>query len=90
MEAPIGEIVVEELVDVEPDVVAAFESALRLGTVTALVNNAGIVAPRSRVEDITLARLDGLFGVNAIGAFLWLERQSAGCRRGTAAAAAPS
>jgi len=54
----------------EPDVVAAFESAVRLGTVTALVNNAGIVAPRSRVEDITLARLDGLFGVNAIGAFL--------------------
>lgn len=54
----------------ETDVLEAFECAARLGEVTALVNNAGIVAPQSRVEDMTLARLEKLFAVNVIGAFL--------------------
>ncbi len=36
----------------------------------ALVNNAGIVAPATRVEDMTPERLHTMFAVNVIGAFL--------------------
>jgi len=36
----------------------------------ALVNNAGIVAPKTRVEDMDAARLHTMFQVNVIGAFL--------------------
>ncbi len=54
----------------EAEVVAAFEAAAELGRLTALVNNAGIVAAQSRVEDMSLARIQQLFAVNAIGAFL--------------------
>ena len=41
-----------------------------LGPITALVNNAGIIAPQSRFEEIELARIKGVFGVNVIGTFL--------------------
>ncbi|MDQ3733726.1 MAG: SDR family oxidoreductase [Actinomycetota bacterium] len=54
----------------EADVVAAFEVAALLGPVTGLVNNAGIVAPQCRVADMSLARIERLFAVNVIGAFL--------------------
>lgn len=57
-------------VSLESDILDAFESAARLGAVTGLVNNAGIVAPQSRVEDMTLARIEQIFTVNAVGAFL--------------------
>nr|WP_242605845.1 SDR family oxidoreductase [Frankia sp. Cppng1_Ct_nod] len=54
-----------------PDGIAAlFEAAGRLGKVTALVNNAGIVAAPTRVEDMTGERLVQMFTVNVIGAFL--------------------
>jgi NAD(P)-dependent dehydrogenase (short-subunit alcohol dehydrogenase family) len=36
----------------------------------ALVNNAGIVAPKARVEDMTPERLTQMFAVNVTGAFL--------------------
>jgi len=54
----------------EADVVAAFEVAAQLGPVTGLVNNAGIVAPQNRVEDMSMARLEKTVAVNVIGAFL--------------------
>ncbi|MCG6903435.1 MAG: SDR family oxidoreductase [Rhodobacter sp.] len=36
----------------------------------ALVNNAGIVAPKSRVEDMDAARLQAIFQTNVVAAFL--------------------
>lgn len=57
-------------VSCEADVVAAFGAAAELGTLNALVNNAGIVAPQSRVEDMSRTRIEQLFAVNVIGAFL--------------------
>ncbi|MDN3919352.1 SDR family oxidoreductase [Roseateles violae] len=41
-----------------------------LGPLTALVNNAGIVAPAARLEDMDLARWHRLFDVNVMGTLL--------------------
>ncbi|HWC78351.1 MAG TPA: SDR family oxidoreductase [Pseudonocardiaceae bacterium] len=58
-------------VSVEDDVLRLFRAAEdELGPVRALVNNAGIVAPRSRVADFTAERLDRMFGVNVLGPLL--------------------
>ncbi|MFC4159364.1 SDR family oxidoreductase [Chitinimonas lacunae] len=46
------------------------EAAARLGPLTALVNNAAILATQCRVEQIDTERLRRLFDVNVIGAFL--------------------
>ena len=51
-----------------PDAVASFFAAAdRLGPVGALVNNAGIVDGRSRVDEMTAPRLQRMFMVNAVG-----------------------
>ena len=58
-------------VSVEADVLRLFETTeTELGPLSALVNNAAVVAPFTRVEDIDLERLNQLFSVNVIGAFL--------------------
>lgn len=57
-------------VAVEADVLRLFAAAGELGPVTALVNNAGIVAAQSRVEDLDAARIERLLTVNVLGAFL--------------------
>jgi NAD(P)-dependent dehydrogenase (short-subunit alcohol dehydrogenase family) len=58
-------------VSVEEDVVAMFAEADRmLGRVTALVNNAGIVDLRSRVEDMSAERIQRMLAVNVTGSFL--------------------
>ncbi len=63
-------IVVQGDVAVEADVVALFESVDRqLGRVTALVNNAGVVAPPARVDEVTAERLRRLFDINVLGSF---------------------
>ena len=54
----------------EADIVGAFEAAAEMGVLTGLVNNVGIVAPQSRVEDLTAARIEGIFAINVVGAFL--------------------
>jgi len=55
----------------EPDVIRLFDTVDRsLGRITALVNNAGIVDVRARVEAMTLERLQRMFAVNVIGSFL--------------------
>jgi NAD(P)-dependent dehydrogenase (short-subunit alcohol dehydrogenase family) len=58
-------------VGVEKDVVHLFASCDRsLGPLTALVNNAGIVARPSRVEAMDVERLQRMFATNVVGAFL--------------------
>jgi NAD(P)-dependent dehydrogenase (short-subunit alcohol dehydrogenase family) len=54
------------------DVATLFAAADRLGTVSALVNNAGVVAPAVRVDELTLTpeRISRILAVNVTGAFL--------------------
>jgi NAD(P)-dependent dehydrogenase (short-subunit alcohol dehydrogenase family) len=58
-------------VSVEADVMRLFETAdSRLGRLTALVNNAGILETQSRVDQMDAARLERIFATNVTGAFL--------------------
>jgi NAD(P)-dependent dehydrogenase (short-subunit alcohol dehydrogenase family) len=57
-------------VSAEQDVRDLFATAAGLGAVTGLVNNAGIVAPRSRVADLPADRVRRMLEVNVLGAFL--------------------
>jgi NAD(P)-dependent dehydrogenase (short-subunit alcohol dehydrogenase family) len=54
-------------VGVESDVLAAFAAADSLGPVTALVANAGIVAPAARVDELTADRVERMLAVNVFG-----------------------
>ncbi|TAH67092.1 MAG: SDR family oxidoreductase [Rhodopseudomonas palustris] len=54
----------------ERDVLALFKAADQLGPLGALVNNAGIVAPTSRLEQMSAQRLERMFAVNVIGSML--------------------
>jgi NAD(P)-dependent dehydrogenase (short-subunit alcohol dehydrogenase family) len=64
-------IAVQADVSSEPDVIRLFETAEReLGRLTALVNNAARMEPQTRLESIDAARLQRMFGANAIGSFL--------------------
>src|SRR5262245_45532352 len=56
-------------VSVEADVQRLFAAADELGSVTALVNNAGIVAPAARVDELDAARIEKMMRVNVLGAF---------------------
>ena len=58
-------------ISIETDVIALFNAVdQQLGTVTALVNNAGILEQQTRVESLNAARLDRVFATNITGAFL--------------------
>jgi NAD(P)-dependent dehydrogenase (short-subunit alcohol dehydrogenase family) len=64
-------IAVQADVAVEAEVVGLFGAAAQaFGAPAALVNNAGIVAPQSRLEAMTAERLRRMFEVNVLGAFL--------------------
>ena len=55
----------------ETQVVAMFEKIdAKFGRLSALVNNAGVVDQITRVEAITLARLQRMFEINVFGSFL--------------------
>ncbi|MBL8838142.1 MAG: SDR family oxidoreductase [Alphaproteobacteria bacterium] len=55
----------------EADVIAMFDATLKsFGRIDGLVNNAGIVAPSSRLADASLARMRRVFDVNVVGAYL--------------------
>ncbi len=55
----------------EEDVVRLFEACDRtLGPVSALLNNAGVVAPASRVERMDAQRVMRVLRINVLGAFL--------------------
>jgi NAD(P)-dependent dehydrogenase (short-subunit alcohol dehydrogenase family) len=58
-------------VSTEAEVVRLFEQVDEaLGSVTALVNNAGILEQQTRVEHMDAARLSRVFATNVIGSFL--------------------
>jgi NAD(P)-dependent dehydrogenase (short-subunit alcohol dehydrogenase family) len=57
-------------VGVEDDVLALFAAADEVGPVEVLVNNAGIAAPRARLDELTAPRIERLFAVNVLGSFL--------------------
>jgi NAD(P)-dependent dehydrogenase (short-subunit alcohol dehydrogenase family) len=54
----------------EADVLALFAAADALGPVSVLVNNAGIAAPKARVDEVSVERVERLVAVNAVGAFM--------------------
>jgi NAD(P)-dependent dehydrogenase (short-subunit alcohol dehydrogenase family) len=67
----IGGIAVAADVSHEADVLRMFrEVDEKLGRIAVLVNNAGIVDLRSRVEDMAPARIERMFAVNVLGSFL--------------------
>jgi NAD(P)-dependent dehydrogenase (short-subunit alcohol dehydrogenase family) len=65
--------IVQADVAVEADVVRAFETAAELGPLTGFVANAGIVAPKARVDELTVERVERMLAVNVLGAIV-------GCR----------
>lgn len=57
-------------VAVEADIDHVFDAADRLGALTGLVNNAGVIDRVARVEDMDLARLTRMFAINTLGTIL--------------------
>ena len=54
----------------ESDILDLFATADKMGTLTALVNNAGVVDMTARVEDYTAERLHRIYSTNVIGSIL--------------------
>jgi NAD(P)-dependent dehydrogenase (short-subunit alcohol dehydrogenase family) len=64
-------VAVQADVSAEAEVIRLFNSAvLELGTITALVNNAGTVDLQSRLDSMDTARLQRIFSINVFGSFL--------------------
>jgi NAD(P)-dependent dehydrogenase (short-subunit alcohol dehydrogenase family) len=58
-------------VSIEADVVRLFDTVTQqLGTVTALVNNAGILEKQMRVDEMDAGRLTRIFNANIVSVFL--------------------
>ena len=68
--AEVGGRAVRADVAVEDDVVALFDEAAEHGPITAVVANAGVVAPPARVEDLSVERLRRMLEVNVLGVML--------------------
>ncbi|MDE2329367.1 MAG: SDR family oxidoreductase [Bradyrhizobium sp.] len=54
----------------DSDILALFKAADTFGTLGALVNNAGIVGPSMRVEDMSFERIQRMMAVNVTGSML--------------------
>jgi len=55
----------------EAQLLAMFETIdAKLGRLSALVNNAGVIDQQSRVDQMTVARLERMFRINVIGSFV--------------------
>lgn len=64
-------IAIQADVSIEAEVEKLFRTVDEsLGMVSALVNSAGYAEPQSRVEDMTMDRLQRLFATNVVGSFL--------------------
>ena len=64
-------ITVQADVGVEAEVMAMFDKIdAKLGRLTALVNNAGVVDVAARVDEMSVARLKRMFDINVVGSFL--------------------
>ena len=57
-------------VGIESDILALFKAADEFGTLGALINNAGIVGPSARVEDMSVERIQRMMAVNVTGSML--------------------
>jgi NAD(P)-dependent dehydrogenase (short-subunit alcohol dehydrogenase family) len=57
-------------VAVEAEVLGAFAAAEALGPLSGLVANAGILAPRARVDELTADRVQQILAVNVLGTIL--------------------
>ena len=66
----VGGLAVQADVAAEADVLRLFQEADKLGRLSVLVNNAGIVDVAARVDQMALKRLERMFAVNITGAFL--------------------
>jgi NAD(P)-dependent dehydrogenase (short-subunit alcohol dehydrogenase family) len=63
-------------VAVEADVLALFEGANKLGTLKGVVVNAGVVAPKARLVEMSAERMRRVFDINVLGAFLTAREAS--------------
>ncbi len=54
----------------ESDVLRLFEAAASLGPLAALVNNAGVLGPQGRLDEMEAARFERVFATNITGSFL--------------------
>src|SRR5258708_9493191 len=54
----------------ESDILALFKAADKFGTLGALINNAGIVGPTSRVDEISAERIQRMMAANVTGSIL--------------------
>lgn len=71
MEAGRSAVAIQADVAAEPDVLRVFAGVDEsLGPITTLVNNAGIVAPAARLEEMTAERMDRMLAVNTLGSLL--------------------
>lgn len=57
-------------VGVEADVLALFAAADQMGRLAALVNNAGVVAPAARTDELGAERIERMMRINVVGAFV--------------------
>jgi NAD(P)-dependent dehydrogenase (short-subunit alcohol dehydrogenase family) len=70
-------------VGAEADVIAMWDAAeAAFGPVTGFVNNAAIVAPSTRLADADAARMERIFRVNVLGAFLGAREAARRMARG--------
>jgi NAD(P)-dependent dehydrogenase (short-subunit alcohol dehydrogenase family) len=64
-------ITVQADVSIEAEVIAMFKKVdSKLGRLTALVNNAGVVDQVSRVDAMSIERLQRMFAINVFGSFM--------------------
>lgn len=58
-------------ISLEKEVVNLFQSIdQQVGTITALVNNAGIIEPQQKLSEMSAERIQKVFATNVIGSFL--------------------
>jgi NAD(P)-dependent dehydrogenase (short-subunit alcohol dehydrogenase family) len=62
--------VVQADVGIEADVLRLFHEVDRIGNLGALINNAGIVGQKARVDEYTVERIQRMFAVNTFGTMM--------------------